>query len=107
MAAMESTEAQLKGIVCIFYLVDQPEPTSVNSVLRSALPINFKGLHLCVNDVAVYVKACAAIYTLSTKNRARYRLHFGTCADLIGCNKEYFQTTTAISLLGSSAQDLT
>jgi hypothetical protein len=75
---MESTDAQEKGIVAIFYNVDTPQTTSVNSPLRSALPINFRGLHLCVNDVAIYVKSCASIYTLTTRNRVRYRLHFGT-----------------------------
>lgn len=61
-----------------FYNVDTPAISSHNSSLRGSLPINFRALHLCVNEVSTYVKACAAICTLSTRNRVRYRLHFGS-----------------------------
>lgn len=77
MAAMESSVAQTKGIVGIFYNVDTPQTTSYNAELRSSLPIVFASLHLCVDDITIYAKACASISRLSMKNRARYRLHFG------------------------------
>ena len=83
MAAMESTEAQRKGIVVVFYNLDSPHATSVNSGLRAALPINFGSLHLCVNEISTYVTSCAAVCTLSTKHRVRYRVHFGTFLDVV------------------------
>ena len=84
MASMESTEAQQKGIVVVFYNLDAPHATSVNSALRSALPMNFRSLHLCVNEISTYVTSCAAVCTLSTKHRVRYRLHFGTFGCVAG-----------------------
>jgi len=78
MAVMQSTEAQQKGIVAVFYNIDAPHAASVNSSLRNALPINFGSLHLCVNEISTYVISCAAIRTLSTRHRVRYRLHFGS-----------------------------
>ena len=79
MAAMESTEAQRKGIVLVFYNLNAPRATTFNSGLRAALPMNFRSLHLCVNEISTYVTSCAAVATLSTKHRVRYRVHFGTC----------------------------
>ena len=86
MAAMESKEAQKQGIVGIFYNVNTPQTHSVNRDLRNALPIHFASLHLCVDDMKTYRKACAAIYTLTAQNRVRYRLHFGKCPSLDDAN---------------------
>jgi hypothetical protein len=79
MAAMESPTAQTKGICSIWYLLDwgSDQLKSVNGKVRNALPVHFASLHLCYNDTKEFSQACIAIQVLNTRNRVRYRPHFG------------------------------
>ena len=83
MAALESPEAQVKGLVSIFYAVDAVYGKSVNTELRAALPVRLGSLHVCYNDLGNFTRALGAISHPTTANMlVRFRAHFGkfSCA---------------------------
>ena len=77
MAAMESTDAQQKGIASIYYAVDAHFGKSVNSALRASLPVRFGSVHLCYSDLQEYTKTLYAVSQLSPNLLTRFRTHFG------------------------------
>ena len=78
MVALESEEAQLRGMVCVYYLLDAGHFSSVTGKLRSTIPAHIGCLHLCYNDIAQYALACMRVYSLNHNAKVRFRPHFGT-----------------------------
>ena len=83
MSMMESTEAQISGIAAIYYCLDSVNTKSVNEGLRNSLPVHFACFHLCNNDEDEFRLTCGAVRALDTKNRVRYRSHFGKFASIV------------------------
>jgi hypothetical protein len=81
MSAVESPDDQKQGITSVYYNLDTKNTKSVNGKLRNSLPIHFASYHLCNNDETEFHLSCGAVKALYSKNRVRYRSHFGTCAE--------------------------
>ena len=78
MSAMESAQAQQNGLTAVYWVLGVDNTLSVNNEIRSSLPVNFASLHLCYDIPKEFAACCAAISTLNTQHRMRYRPHFGT-----------------------------
>ena len=77
MVAAESEEAQKRGMVCVYYLLDATNFSSVTGKLRSTMPIHIASLHLCYNDITQYAVTCMGVYALNPRIKVRFRPHFG------------------------------
>lgn len=77
MVALESEEAQKRGMVCVYYLLDATNFSSVTGKLRSTMPVHIGSLHLCYNDITQYAVTCMGVYALNHKTKVRFRPHFG------------------------------
>jgi hypothetical protein len=81
MSAAESPDAQKRGVMAIFYLLDYFNFKSVNDNLRKSIPLHFASFQVCYNDENEFKLICGALKTLNTKTQVRYRSHFGTYAE--------------------------
>jgi hypothetical protein len=81
MSAVESPDAQKRGLVAVYYCLDHFNIKSVNDSLRKSVPLYFASFHICYNDEKEFTPGWAGIRALNTKHRVRYRSHFGTCAE--------------------------
>ena len=77
MAAMETVEAQKRGMVCVYYLLDAVNFSSVTGSLRSTMPVHIASLHLCYNDLQQYALVCMGVYALNHQTKVRFRPHYG------------------------------
>lgn len=77
MVASESEETQKRGMVCVYYLLDATNFSSVTGKLRSTMPIHIASLHLCYNDITQYAVTCMGVYALNQRIKVRFRPHFG------------------------------
>ena len=83
MSVMESLEAQQRGIVAVYYLLDATNFQSVTGKLRTTLPIQFGSIHLCYNDITQYAVTCIGVYSLPNRSKVRFRPHFGKLLEAI------------------------
>ena len=77
LAAMETVEAQKQGMVCVYYLLDAVNFSSVTGNLRSIMPVHIASLHLCYNDLQQYALVCMGVYALNQQTKVRFRPHYG------------------------------
>lgn len=78
MVATESEETQKRGMVCVYYLLDATNFSSVTGKLRSTMPVHIASLHLCYNDITQYAVTCMGVYALNPRIKVRFRPHFGS-----------------------------
>ena len=79
MSVFESPEAQKRGIVVVYYILDVKFTESLGGSMRKSLLFSLGCLHVCINDLKNYKTCCVPIklLDLNTKSRVRYRTHFG------------------------------
>lgn len=82
MSAVETVEAQKRGIVMVYYLLDTAGFKSVSSSLRKDLPVHVAALHLCYNEFQHFAMASVGVYMLPSQVKVRYRSHFGKASSI-------------------------
>lgn len=79
---MEEEDVQKRGVVCVFYHIDDDFQKDRNMVLKcakvlNAIPIKIASFHVCHDEPRLRPLVFLAMMVLGSYQRVRYRSHFG------------------------------